>query len=122
MKRFADTYKFCKDDINNFILLLRGAYSYEYMDDWEKIQWNIITTGRKEHFYSHLNIEHITDVEYNHAKRVCKDYEKKLGEYNDFYVHSDTLLLGDIFSNFRSMCLKIYGLDPAHFLSAPRLA
>ena len=37
-------------------------------------------------------------------------------------VQSDTLLLADVFENFRNMCLGIYELDPAKFLSAPRLA
>ena len=31
-----------------------------------------------------------------------------LGEYHDLYVQSDTLLLGDVFENFRNMCLEIY--------------
>ena len=31
-------------------------------------------------------------------------------------------LLTDVFENFRNMCLKIFKLDPAKFLSAPRLA
>ena len=38
------------------------------------------------------------------------------------YVQSDTLLLADVFENFRNMCLEIYKLDPAKFLSAPGLA
>ena len=45
-----------------------------------------------------------------------------LGECHDLYVQSDTLLLADIFENFRNMCLNIYELDPAYFVSAPRLA
>ena len=47
---------------------------------------------------------------------------KNLGEYHDLYVQSDTLLLADVFENFRKMCLKVYELDPAHFLSLPGLA
>ena len=38
------------------------------------------------------------------------------------YVQSDTLLLADVFENFRGKCIDIYKLDPAHFLSAPGLA
>ena len=38
------------------------------------------------------------------------------------FVQSDTLLLADVLENFRHMCLEIYELDPANFLSAPRLA
>ena len=38
------------------------------------------------------------------------------------YVQSDTLLLSDVFENFRDMCLKEHELDPARFLSLPGLA
>ena len=65
----------------------------------------------------------ITDLDYAHAKRVCKDFEvKRLGEYHDLYGQSDTLLLADVFENFRSMCLEIFELDLAKFLSDPGLA
>ena len=46
---------------------------------------------------------------------------KNLGEYHDLYVQSDTLLLADVFENFRNTCLKVYELDPVHFLSLPGL-
>ena len=46
---------------------------------------------------------------------------KSLGEYHDLYVQSDTLLLADVFGNFRNMCIKVYELDPVYFLSAPGL-
>ena len=47
---------------------------------------------------------------------------KNLGEYHDLYVQSHTLLLADVFENFRNMCLNIHELDPVHFPSAPGLA
>ena len=31
-------------------------------------------------------------------------------------------MLVDVFENFRNMCIKVYDLDPVHFLSAPGLA
>ena len=35
---------------------------------------------KKEDFYSHFNMENITDADYTHTKGVCKDFEiKKLG-------------------------------------------
>ena len=91
------------------------------MDDLET--FNATSLSEKEDFNSHLNIEDITDAEYAHAKRVCKDFElKNLGEYHGLYVQNDTLLFADVFENFRNMCLKIYKLDPAKFLLTPRLA
>ena len=69
----------------------------------------------KEDFYSHLNMEDITDTDYVHTKRVCKDFEiKNIRDYHDLYVQSDFLLLFDVFENFRIMCFKIYELDPAY--------
>ena len=68
-------------------------------------------------------MENITDADYVHAKRVCKELEiKKLGEYRDLYVQSYTLLLEDVFENLRNMCLEIYKLDPVKILSVPGLA
>ena len=68
-------------------------------------------------------MEDITDADYAHGKRVCKDFKiKNLGEYNDLYVQSDTLLLADVFKKIRNMCFEIYELDPAKFVSAPGLA
>ena len=68
-------------------------------------------------------MEDITDADYAHTKRVYKDFGiKLLGEYRDLYVLSDTLLLADIFENFRNMCLEIYKLNPSKYLSAPGLA
>ena len=90
------------------------------MDDWEKFI-EFLLPG-KEDFYSHLNMEDITDADYAHVKRVCKEFEtNNLGEYHDLYVQSDTILLADVFENFRNMCLEIYELDPAKFLSVPQL-
>ena len=67
-------------------------------------------------------MEDITEADQPH-KRVCKDFEtKNLVEYHDLYVQSDTLLLAGIFENFRNMCINMYELDLAKFLSAPGLA
>ena len=69
----------------------------------------------KEDFYSNLNINSITDVDYRHAKRVFKEFNiKYLGEYHNLYVQSDTFLLADVLENFRNKCIEIYELDLAH--------
>ena len=45
-----------------------------------------------------------------------------MGNYHDLYVQTDTLLLPDVFENFRKKCLEIYNIDPSYFYSAPELA
>ena len=68
LKKFKNIFKFCNNDINKFILLLRtGVYLYEYMDDWEK--FNETTLPEKKN-YSNLSMEDITEVDYKHGKSL----------------------------------------------------
>ena len=83
-----------------FLLLRKGIYPYEYMDSWERLHENTIPP--KEAFYSELNLENITDKDYEHVKKVWQAFEiKNLGEYHDLYVQYDTFLLADVFENFK---------------------
>ena len=108
IKRFANKYEFCDEDVN-FLLV-----------NWKRFDETFLLD--KDTFCSSLNMKEITDVDYRHAKRVFKDFNNKnIGDYRDLYVQSETFLLADVFENFRNMCLKIYELDPAHFLPAPGL-
>ena len=122
IKKFKNAYSFCNNDLNKFISLLRkGVYPYEYMGNWKR--FNETSLPSKESFYSNLNMENIEDIDYRHGNNVFnKSKLNNLGDYHDLYVQSDTLLLADVFGNFRDMCLKEYELDPAHFLPLPRLA
>ena len=91
------------------------------MDNWER--FNETSLPNKESFYSNLNMGNIEDIDYRHGNNVFKRFKLKyLGEYHDLYVQSDTLLLADVFENFRNTCLKLYELDPAHLLSSTGLA
>ena len=61
-KRFRNTFKFSNNDINKYILLLRkGVYPYEYIDDWKK--FNETSLPEKEEFYSNLKMEDIIDAD-----------------------------------------------------------
>ena len=122
IKNFENTYSFCNNDLNKFILLLRkGVYPYEYMDSWER--FNETSLPSKKQFYSNLNMEDIDEIDYRHGNNVLKSFKlENLGDYHDLYVKSGTSLLADVFENFRDMCLKEYELDPAHFVSLPGLA
>ena len=120
--KFPSIYQFCNIDLNKFILLLRkGVYPYEDIDIWEKFEETTIPP--KEAFYSKLNLENISDEDYAHVQKVWKVFGIKYrDEYHDLYVLCDTFLLADVFENFRENCIKIYGLDPTYFVSAPGLA
>ena len=50
----------------------KGVYPYEYINDWEK--FNEMSLPEKEDLHSHLKMEDITEADYAHAKRVCKDF------------------------------------------------
>ena len=122
VERFSNTYNFCNNDINKFVMLLRkGVYPYEYMDGWDKFNEKLIPS--KESFYSSLTLENITEIDYIHANNVFKKFKlNNLGDYHDLYVKSDTLLLADVFENFRKACIETYELDTAHLISLPGLA
>ena len=103
------------------MLLRKGVYPYEYMDGWDKFNKKLIPS--KESFYTSLTLENITEIGYIHANNVFKTFKlNDLGDYHDLYVKSDTLLLADVFENFRKVCIETYELDPAHFISLLGLA
>ena len=69
----------------------------------------------KEASYSSLNMENSTDIDYRDANKVFKKFKlKNLGDYHELFVQSDTLLLADVFENFRNMYIEIYEVDPAN--------
>ena len=104
-------------------MLRKGVYTYECMGGCKKFNEKSLPEEEEE-LYSNLYLEDIiTDSDYMYAKRVCKDSEIKiLGEYHDLYLKNGTLLLANVFEDFREMHLKMYHLDPSKLLSAPRLA
>ena len=56
-------------------------------------------------------------------QKVSRKFNNKsIDDYYDLYVWSDTLLPSHVFENVRNKGTEIYELDPANFLSAPRLA
>ena len=103
------------------LMMRKGVYPYDYMDSFEKFDETEIPA--KDLFYSILNDQHITDKEYVHAKKVRNTFNiNNMGEYHDIYLKSDTLLLSDVFENFRKTCLTYYKLDPCHYFTSPGLS
>ena len=120
--KFPDNYQLSNENIDEFILLLKkGVYPYEYMDDWNKLNETEIPSI--ENHYSNLTLKHISKEDDKHAQKVKNTSNiKSLGEYHDLYVQSDTAQLADTFEQFRTLCLKEYKLDPAYFSTTPGLA
>ena len=103
------------------ILNQKGFYPYEYMDSEEK--FNDTKLPPREAFYSNLSGKGITEKDYKHAGDVWNSFKMKtFKEYHELYNITDVLLLADVFENFRDLCLKIYGLDPVYYFTAPGLA
>ena len=140
---FKDSYKFMsssidelvknspRDDFKNVnkffepaiaeLAKQKGFYPYEYMDSIEKFKED--KPPPKKAFNSKLSGYGISDKNYNHVLNVWKTCNMKtMLDYHEFYNESDVLLLADVFENFRDLCLKVYGLDPVHYYTAPGLA
>ena len=103
------------------LLIRKGICPYEYMSQWDRFKETKLPP--KKAFYSKLNMVGVSSENYEHARKVWKEFEiKNLGEYHDLYLRTDVILLANVFEAFREVCLKTYGLDPAHFYTAPGLA
>ena len=103
------------------LMLQKGVYPYDFMDSFEKFNQTKLPT--KDQFYNILNDQHITDDEYDHAKKVWNTFMiKTMGEYHDLYLVSDVLLLTDVFENFRKTWMQYYKLDPCHYFTSPGLS
>ena len=103
------------------ILKQKGFYPYECMNSEEK--FNDTKPPPREAFYSKLSGKGISEKNYKHVWNVWNTFKmKNFKEYHELYNITDVLLLADVFENFRDICLKIYGLDPVYYFTAPGLA
>ena len=103
------------------LLIRKGVYPYEYMDSWDKFEEKQLPS--KDEFYSKLNMSGISEKDHSHACKVWNEFGlKNMGDYHDLYLETDVILLANVFESFRKVCLDNYGLDPAHFHTAPGLA
>ena len=103
------------------LLTDKGAYPYDYMNSFDKFDDEQLPS--KDVFYSQLSEEGISYEDYERAKMIWKHFNmKNMGEYHDLYLKTDVLLLTDIFENFRDVCMKDYGLDPAYYYTLPNFA
>ena len=128
---FKHTSKYFQEKLD--LMMRKGIYPYEYITGvegfWEK------ELPQKEKFASALGSgivfgsgktiapSEISDKDYSHSQKVFKTFNcENLADYTKLYCKSDVLLLADVFETFINVCLKKYGLDPSHYLTAPSLS
>ena len=120
-----------KDDFKNLekyftpeevkLLKQKGFFPYDYLDNIEKLKDT--KPPPQKAFYSKLKGNRISNYNYKHVLNVWKTFKmKNFKTYLEIYNKTDVLLLADVFEKFRDICLKNYGLDPAHYYTAPGLA
>jgi hypothetical protein len=107
---------------NNFELLLRKSiFPYEYITNFDV--FNDAKLPSKNHFYSSLTFDTVSNDDYNYAQKVWKEFDcKTLGDYHDIYLELDVCLLADVFTKFRKTIYENYQLEAAHFYSVPGLS
>lgn len=101
----------------------KGVYPYEYMDSFERMKETSLPP--RSCFFSKLKNEGISEADYWKANRVWQTFRcKDMLDYTQIYNTLDVLLLEVLFETFRASCLApdSYGLDPAHFITAPSLS
>lgn len=119
--KFPYTLERFTDATQRKLILQKGVYPYEYMNDFKVFDETQLPS--KDKFYSNLNECGISDEDYTHAQNVWGAFNiKNLGEYHDLYLEGDVRLLTDIMENFRETAMTYYGLDPCHYLSLPNFA
>ena len=141
--RFIDSFKFMSSGLDSLVnnlakgghefwgfegysseqkklLIRKGVYRYEYMDSRDKFKEPLPDIDK---FYSKLNMSGISKEDNEHAQNVWNKFKlKNMGDYHGLYLETDVILLANVFESFRRVCIDNYGLDPAHFYTAPGLA
>ena len=118
------------DSENLELLKQKGAYPYEYMDNFKK--FNEEKLPARKHFFSSIKKEkigkisdsHISVKDYLACEKIWDKFEmKNMGDYHhDHYLKNDVLVLADVFEKFIDTWLKYYGLDSCHYFSSPGLS
>ena len=66
------------------------------MSSWDKFEE--VQLPPIEAFNSNLSMSSVSDDDYQHVQEVWKEFKiNDLGEYHDLYLHTDVLLLANIF-------------------------
>ena len=128
---FKHTSKYFKEKTD--LMLDKQVYPNEYMNSFDRLDEPCLPSV--EEFGTSLNegvvykkwsipseIQKKCEKRYEHVVRIFRAFGcRDLRDYTRLYCKSDVLLLADIFENFIDVSMKIYNLDPSHYLTASSL-
>ena len=90
------------------LLLRKGVYPYEYVDNWQRLKEARLPA--KDAFHFTLTDAHIAEEDYEHGLAVWEAFDcATLRDSHDLNLRKAVLLLADVFENFCRMCLNQYG-------------
>ena len=113
MKTFNDT--------SLDLILRKGVFPHGYMTKKEKLKETCLPDISC--FYDPLSDKHISEEDYEHAKKVWKQFScQSIQDYMSIYLICDVTLLADIFESYRDFFISKFDLDPAHYVSLPSLS
>lgn len=143
--RFVDSYRFLTASLKNLSNLLapedfynvnkhfqndkelaelakkKSFYPYEYVSTIDK--FDMTELPAQENFRDSLTGSTLSDEDYAFAQLVWEKFDcQTLADYTKCYCLIDVLILSDVFSKFRRMCLHHYKLDPAKYITLPGYA
>ena len=106
INNFVNNFNFCEEDLSKlFLLLPKCMYPDEYKYSCNIFNKTLLPSISD--IYCNLNMERITN-----ENNVCHTFNmNSLSDYYDLNVQSDTLLIPDMFGNFREKFIEIQDLD-----------
>jgi hypothetical protein len=103
-------------------VLHKSFFPYEFCTSLELMQ-NTTKLPKRKDFYSQLQDKSISKDDHKFARKVWKMFKcQNLVDYTKIYCKIDTILLAEIFQQFRTDMMNFSGLDPSHYMSLPAYA
>ena len=102
------------------MLFGKASFPYEQLKAWEKM--NEPALQALDAFFTRLLNEPCSEGDYARALDVLRTFNcTTLHQYLELYMKTEVLLLGDIFDEFRVVCMRNNGMDPAPQLTCTAL-
>ena len=98
------------------MLTRKGIFCYEHFTSFAQLKTATALPSKKA-FYSTLNEEAISDLDYKFALKMYKFFKcQNVLDYMMLYCSLDVALLCETFLQYRKMVMKHFKLDPTWYL------